>query len=81
MIITLMWKGAKAAVAGVHAKNRQATDELIALVSKARSIIDIENPCFIPTSRWRTALKDCLVRGVKIRLLTNSTYTNDLPIR
>ena len=44
-------------------KDRQATDELIALVSKARSIIDIENPCFIPTSRWRTALKDCLVRG------------------
>ncbi len=61
-------------------KDRQATTQLISLVSKADSCIDFENPYFIPTYRWRSALKKCLKRGVKIRLLTNSSYTNDLPI-
>ena len=61
-------------------KDRQATAELIALISKAEHHIDIENPYFIPTRRWRNAFKQCLKRGVKIRLLTNSSYTNDLPL-
>ncbi|MBC7776951.1 MAG: phosphatidylserine/phosphatidylglycerophosphate/cardiolipin synthase family protein [Phycisphaerae bacterium] len=61
-------------------KDQQATDELIALVSKAQHTLDIENPYFVPTRRWRQALKQCLKRGVKIRLVTNSSYTNDLPI-
>lgn len=61
-------------------KDQQATKELIALVSKAQSTLDIENPYFIPTYRWRRAFKKSLERGVKIRLLTNSSYTNDLPI-
>ncbi|MDO8366701.1 MAG: phosphatidylserine/phosphatidylglycerophosphate/cardiolipin synthase family protein, partial [Saprospiraceae bacterium] len=61
-------------------KDHQATRELIALVSKAECTLDIENPYFIPTYRWRRAFKKSLERGVKIRLLTNSSYTNDLPI-
>jgi len=61
-------------------KDHQATTELIALVSKAHSTLDIENPYFIPTFRWRRAFKKSMERGVKIRLLTNSSYTNDLPI-
>ena len=61
-------------------KDRQATTELIALVSKAHSSIDLENPYFIPTHRWQRALKKCRERGVKMRLLTNSSYTNDLPL-
>lgn len=60
-------------------KDRQATNELIALVSKADSTVFIENPYFIPTRRWRKAIKSSLARGVKIRLLTNSSYTSDLP--
>jgi phosphatidylserine/phosphatidylglycerophosphate/cardiolipin synthase-like enzyme len=61
-------------------KDRQAARELIALVSKAEHSIDIENPYFIPTRFWKRALKESLKRGVKIRLLTNSSYTNDLPL-
>ncbi len=61
-------------------KDHQATEELIALVSKAQSTLDIENPYFVPTLRWRRAFKRSLGRGVKIRLLTNSSYTNDLPL-
>ncbi len=61
-------------------KDHQATAELIALVSKAQSTIDIENPYFIPTFRWRRAFKKSIERGVKIRLLTNSSYSNDLPL-
>jgi len=61
-------------------KDHQATAELIAMVSKAKSTIDIENPYFIPTFRWRRAFKKSMERGVKIRLLTNSSYSNDLPL-
>lgn len=61
-------------------KDYQATKELIALVAKAQSTLDIENPYFIPTYRWRRTFKKSLEKGVKIRLLTNSSYTNDLPI-
>lgn len=46
-------------------KDHQATAELIALVSKAKSTIDIENPYFIPTFRWRRAFKKSIERGVK----------------
>jgi putative cardiolipin synthase len=60
-------------------KDRQATNELIGLVSKARHTIDIENSYYLPTRRWRRALKECLDRGVKIRLLTNSGYSTDVP--
>jgi len=61
-------------------KDHQATTELIALVTKAQRTLDIENPYFIPTFRWRRTFKKSMERGVKIRLLTNSSYTNDLPI-
>ncbi len=61
-------------------KDRQATDELIALVAKADSTLFLENPYFIPTRRWRRAIKSSIDRGVKIRLITNSSYTSDLPV-
>lgn len=61
-------------------KDRQATYELIELVSKAKTAIDLENPYFLPTKRWRRGLKKCLDQGVRIRLLTNSSYTNDVPL-
>ncbi len=61
-------------------KDPQAARELIKLISQAQYTIDIENPYFIPTRSWKNALNKCLDRGVKIRLLTNSSYTNDLPL-
>ncbi len=59
-------------------KDRNATNQLIALIDSAKSSIDFENPYFHPTRRWRKALNNALKRGIKIRLLTNSACTNDV---
>jgi cardiolipin synthase len=61
-------------------KDKACTDSLIALVNNARTSIDIENAYFIPTKRWFKAFKAANKRGVKIRVLTNSGYTNDVPV-
>jgi putative cardiolipin synthase len=61
-------------------KDKSCTDSLIALVEKAQVSIDIENAYFIPTKRWFKALKAARKRGVRIRVLTNSGYTNDVPL-
>lgn len=61
-------------------KDYYTTEKLIELVSSAQHSLDIENPYFIPTKAWKKAFKKCLRRGVKIRLLTNSGYTTDVPV-
>lgn len=61
-------------------KDKACTDSLISFVNSARTSIDIENAYFIPTRRWLKALKAANKRGVKIRVLTNSGYTNDVPV-
>lgn len=61
-------------------KDQNCTDSLIAFVNNAQKSIDIENAYFIPTKRWLKAFKAAHKRGVKIRVLTNSGYTNDVPI-
>lgn len=59
-------------------KDKGSTDALIRLVDSARQTILIENPYFIPTKTWRWALQRAIDRGVQVRVLTNSTETNDL---
>lgn len=61
-------------------KDSQCTRELIALVDSAKISLDIENAYFSPTYRWWKALKRASNRGVRIRLLTNSAYSNDVPL-
>ncbi len=61
-------------------KDHQCTEAMLALVCNAQRSIDIENAYFIPTRSWWRALKAAHKRGVRIRLLTNSGYTNDLPL-
>ncbi len=61
-------------------KDHKCTEAMLALICNAQRSIDIENAYFIPTRRWWRALKAANKRGVHIRLLTNSSYTNDLPI-
>lgn len=61
-----------------HRKNRRGTRQLIALIDSAKNSIDIENPYFKPTIRWKKAFERAIDRGVKIRLLTNSPCTNDV---
>ena len=59
-------------------KDFRCTDQLIELVHQARFSLDIENAYFMPTKKWLNALKAAIARGVRIRLLTNSAYTNDV---
>ena len=61
-------------------KDHACTEALLALVATAKRSIDIENAYFIPTRSWTRALKAAHRRGVRIRLLTNSGYTSDVPI-
>lgn len=59
-------------------KDHRSTDELLRLFGKAHSSILIENPYFAPTRRWRRSIRAAIGRGVNIRLLTNSSGTNDV---
>ena len=59
-------------------KNLKGTHQLIALLDSAKTAIDFKNPYFHPTKLWKTAIKNAIGRGVKVRLLTNSECTNDV---
>lgn len=59
-------------------KDQRSTDELLRLFEKAQSSIVIENPYFAPTRRWRRSIRAAIRRGVNIRLMTNSSGTNDV---
>lgn len=61
-------------------KDHACTEAMLALIAQAKRTIDIENAYFIPTRSWTRALKAAHKRGVRIRLLTNSGYTSDVPI-
>ncbi len=61
-------------------KDHQCTAALLALVAQAKHTIDLENAYFIPTHSWMRAFKAAHKRGVRIRLLTNSGYTSDVPL-
>ncbi len=62
-------------------KKSVSTSQLVQFIDSAKTSIFIENPYFVPTKIWKRALGDALRRGVKVRLMTNSIRTNDLPIR
>jgi putative cardiolipin synthase len=61
-------------------KDKNVTRVLIGLVDSAKVSIDIENAYFMPTNRWWRAIKRAKKRGVKVRVLTNSAYTSDVPL-
>ena len=61
-------------------KDHQCTEAMLALIAGAQRTIDIENAYFIPTRSWTRALKAAHKRGVRLRLLTNSGYTSDVPM-
>ncbi len=46
----------------------------------AQKSITIENPYFLPTKDVRDALIDAAKRGVKIKVMTNSAASNDVPL-
>jgi cardiolipin synthase C len=66
---------------GSDVKDFGSTNALIHFIDSAKYSIYIENPYFVPTKAWKTALSNALKRGVKVRLLTNSLQSTDLPIR
>ena len=61
-------------------KDLRSTRQLIDLVEQAGRTIDIENSYFLPPRPWRRAFRNAIKRGVKIRVLTNSSYTTDVPL-
>ena len=60
--------------------DRRVTRELLKLVAAADSTLDIEAAYFLPTRRWLKALRDAHRRGVRIRVITNSAVSNDVPL-
>jgi cardiolipin synthase C len=66
---------------GSDEKDLGSTNAHIRFIDSAKYSICIENPYFVPTKAWKNALHNALLRGVKVRLLTNSIRSTDLPIR
>ncbi|MEO6040242.1 MAG: phosphatidylserine/phosphatidylglycerophosphate/cardiolipin synthase family protein [Saprospiraceae bacterium] len=60
--------------------DRRVTQALQELVAAADSTLEIESPYLLLTPSWFKCLKAAHKRGVRIRVLTNSATSNDLPI-
>ncbi len=55
----------------------RTTDELIKLVNGAKKSIDIQSPYLVTTELGRQLFRSAVMRGVKIRILTNSLASTD----
>lgn len=60
--------------------DRRVTRDLLKLVARADSTLDIEAAYFLPTRLWFRALRSAHRRGVRIRVVTNSAISNDVPL-
>ncbi|MBK8429461.1 MAG: phosphatidylserine/phosphatidylglycerophosphate/cardiolipin synthase family protein [Lewinellaceae bacterium] len=60
--------------------DRRVTHALQELVAAADSTLEIESAYFMLTRSWFKCLKAAHKRGVRIRVITNSATSNDLPI-
>ncbi len=60
--------------------DRRVTRELLKLIAAADSTLDIEAAYFLPTRHWLRALRAAHRRGVRIRVITNSSVSNDVPL-
>lgn len=64
-----------------YAKRDDAVvDSINSLINGAQKTIYIDNPYFCPNKKQRKLFKNAVDRGVKIRVLTNSTGTSDVPL-
>lgn len=60
--------------------DRRVTDSLQALVAAADSTVDMESPYFLLTQSWKKCLKTAQKKGVRIRVITNSVISTDVPL-
>jgi cardiolipin synthase C len=60
--------------------DRRLTDSLQALVASADSTLDMESPYFLLTRSWKKCLKKAQKKGVRIRVITNSCTSTDVPL-
>lgn len=60
--------------------DRRVTDTLQALVASADSTVEMESPYFLLTRSWFKCLKTALEKGVRIRVITNSVTSTDVPL-
>ena len=81
----LVWLDSIEFVADIPGKNTTSsmygggntTDILAGLVKSAKQTIDIQSPYLIPTAEGIALFREATLRGVKIRILTNSLASND----
>lgn len=69
--------GVVVGVPGEH--GRAFASAFQALIARARSTVDIEHAYVLGHTWLFEALRDAVRRGVRVRLLTNSSESNDLP--
>lgn len=60
--------------------DRRVAQALRGLVAAADSTVEIESSYFLLTRNWFKCMKAAQKRGVRIRVITNSVTSNDLPI-
>ncbi len=60
--------------------DRRVTDSLQALVASADSTVDMESPYVLLTRSWKKCLKKAQKKGVRIRVITNSDTSTDVPL-
>ena len=60
--------------------DRRVTVALQALVASADSTVEMESPYVLLTRSWFKCLKTAQKKGVRIRVITNSITSTDLPI-
>ena len=60
--------------------DRRVSHALLELIAAADSTLDIESAYFLLTRSWFKSLKAARKRGVRVRVITNSVASNDLPV-
>jgi phosphatidylserine/phosphatidylglycerophosphate/cardiolipin synthase-like enzyme len=61
----------------IYKTGGRTTDELISLLNKAKHTIDIQTPYLVTTRIGLDLFKKLTIKGVKIRILTNSLASTD----
>ena len=60
-----------------HWKGGICNDSIISLITQSKHTLDIQSPYFITTDSGKKMLRDAVLRGVKVRILTNSLASTD----
>jgi phosphatidylserine/phosphatidylglycerophosphate/cardiolipin synthase-like enzyme len=62
---------------GIKTQGNETTEAVLRFMRTARQTLDIETAYLVPTEEVKLSLKDAVGRGVRVRLLTNSSESNN----